>query len=179
MIYFKWLLVVVLLRVLFIKHLTQAVWKIEMKFYNYTREQVADLCVAISCLLCPLLIQSSLKDEIACFFSPLAAEWMRWHWKLVRHATMSLFIACNNLPIFILFDFINTWVCGEKCWRGGAEEWNHKQLSSHLTKSTVPTHPQLTTGPWFSTASNLFLNTRIWQWRVNCARFGISSSSLT
>lgn len=26
---------------------------------------------------------------------------------------MLMFIACNNLPIFILFDFINTWVSRE------------------------------------------------------------------
>lgn len=50
-------------------------------------------------------------DRIA--LASAAASQMRCYWKLVSHGPRRCYEPCNNLPIFILFDFINTGVSRE------------------------------------------------------------------
>lgn len=109
-----------------------------MKCYNYTREGVADLWIAISCLFCPFLMPPSPQDEIASF--SLVVSRMRWYWELVRRGTVQVFIACNNLAIFILFDFINTCVSREhgEEGRGGEQRIVQQEPNDQHLHSPLP-----------------------------------------
>lgn len=103
------------------------------KFYNDTKAWVSDLLIAISCLFCPSLPPPRPGDKIASLPGSLR---MRRHWKPVRRGLWRCPQLCNNLPVFIRFDFINTWGSGER--PVGKEEKNTEMISVETMRLPPP-----------------------------------------